>query len=459
MQNNLMDDALKLTLKALRILDVQIPRHFVYLHAIRDYMKGQAFLKKTSGEYFLKLPVVESDVLETQLDFLQYLGELGFLMDKIEYLIIPLYRYLALIQERGNFPRTFFVTQIWAGLLRDPNGDFAEAFHHGQISNSLSERHKDTFPRFVARSHLHFFSYVHHWQRPIRESLLANQNALQLLWNCGDVDTALLEAAMVLQHLFAAGEHLETTESICASYSEAFIDFRQMTHWYINVSQHQAVCKLLGRSDHLSVVSGELMDAEACKKIWKRCPNPPALFNLQFFDMVLGYHFGNLTHAKRSIKAMRKDIFAEGPCFFVPLRMFYTSLVYFGLFRQTKKSKYRRRARLSWKILQQWADKGAVNSIYMCKLLEAEEKGLASKDPKNFETVLEAYNEAIKAVTELGLVHHTALAHELAGSYLLSLGRHPLAMTYLHRAIELYDQWGAFGIVQELKSRYVSVLE
>jgi predicted ATPase len=457
MQNNLMNDALKLTLEALSILEVKIPRHCLSFHAMRAYMKGQSFVKNRSADYFLNLPLVECETLETQLDFLQYLGELGFLLDKIEYLILAVYQYLMLIEKKGNYPRSFFVTQLWAGLLRDPKGDFAEAFRYGQVCNTMSEKHREAIPQFVARVYLHFFSYIHHWNRPIRESLFANQHSLQWLWNCGDVDTALLEAALILQHLFAAGESLEMIEAICASYSEAFIDFRQMTHWYINVSQHQALHKLLGRSENPSVLSGDLIDTEAFEKIWKKSPNPPALFNMQFFEMVLGYHLGNLPSAKKNIKAMRKDIFAEGPCFFVPLRLFYTSLVYFALFRETKASKYLRRARLSWKRLLQLASRGAVNSIYMCKLLAAEDKGLAAHGPDAFETVHEAYAGAIRAVTELGLVHHMALANELAGSYFLSQGQNPLAAKYLNRAVDFYEQWGAVSIVYYLKFRYISI--
>jgi len=404
---------------------------------------------------------VHDENIETQFDFLQQLAEIGFLMSRVDYLLLSSLRCVTLIAEKGKYPRSFVATQLWAWAVKGQMCEFDEAMHYGMLSNTLAERQKDSIPGVVARMFAHFYSYVHHWKRPPRESLRANSDAFQTMWNHGDVDTVLLEAVMYLNHLFAAGEPLQKVLAVCERYSEAFVDYQQMTHWHICSSQHQAILNLVGRSRNPSILSGIVMDSMACQEVWKLSSNAPALFNFQFWSMVLGFHFGDLHTAKRHIKAMRRDLFAEGPSFLVPLRLLYTSLVYFALFRNSRKGKYRKRALGSWKQLQQWASKGAVNCRVLCQILEAEDRASSSwstyrssSTSTGLDGAMKVYDQAIQSVTEWGLVQLVALVNELAGTWLLCHSRDPRAGKYLSRAIECYEKWGAMAIVQDLKLRH-----
>ena len=68
--------------------------------------------------------------------------------------------------------------------------------------------------------------------------------------------------------------------------------------------------------------------------------------------MILAYHFGDLKEAASFEKAMRKDLYAEGsepPG--LSTRIFYTVLVYLGLYRQTNRAKYKKNAMASKKIM------------------------------------------------------------------------------------------------------------
>jgi len=166
--------------------------------------------------------------------------------------------------------------------------------------------------------------------------------------------------------------------------------------------------------------------------------------------MILSFHFNDLQKAKLMIKTMRSDIWAGGVGIAVPIRQLYTGLVYLGLARQTKKRKYQRRAKKAMKQLLVWSKQGAVNCLYMHQLLVAEELSLSNA---RLDEVGAAYDDAIAEVEKLGLQHHTALANELAGMFLVSRSQVGTAAPYLLTAIKLYTEWGAVTKVQELQSR------
>ena len=457
MQRGLMDAALDHILEVFDLMEQPVPRKFVMLHVVSEFMKARKFLKGKSDDDLLNLPPVYDENLEIQLDFLQSLGETCIMHGKFEYVMYVALRYLNLVAERGNYPRSFFAYQLQAFCFRPNMGDLAGAQHYGKIANILSERQRIAVPGFAARSDGFFFGYVQHWnERPMRDVVEDNINAFQRLWSAGFVDTALLDASILLQHMFAAGEPIERVIKECDKYSEAFKDYQQMPSWYISASQYQALLNFQGKCDNPAILTGSLMDADTCIESWKITPNLPALYNYQFWSMVVGYHFGDFHRAKRNIKAMRGDLLEDGPTHLVPLRPFYTALVYLALFRETKQGKYRGRAMKSYKILKGWFDKGAKNFEYMVTLVEAEDASTRHRAVE--ESTMALYDRSIELVSNLKQTHHVALAHELAGAYLVSRGDNSRASTYLNKAIELYRTWGATAKIKDIRSLYTEAV-
>lgn len=451
MQRELMDEALDLTLEVFEMMGQALPRRFVMAHALRDMMKARKFLNETSDEELLSLPVVYDEDLEMELDFLQDLAEIGFVSGRFGYVMLVSFRYVMLVAERGNYPRSFYATSLWACFFKAQFCDFPEAMHYGTLATKLSEKQRTAFPGFAARCDDMVLSYVHHWQAPLRPSLAPTIDAFQRLWTSGLVDTYLMDVCALLWHYFAAGEPVQKTLKECERSSEACEDYQQMYHWHTNASQHQAMLNLQGKCDNPAILKGGHMDIDVCRENWMATSNKPALYASQFWSLFLGYLFGDLRSAKQSIKAMRADLMEDGSTVLVPLRLFYSALVYFSVYRSTRKSKYRRRANKPLKVLQNWSEKGAVNCVFMYQLLEAED---FSSQTRPVETTLKAYDTAITSATELGLQHHMALANELAGAYLLLQNQEDRASGYLNRAVHLYGQWGAVAKVKSMQSKF-----
>lgn len=454
LQNDMLDDALELVLHVLDLMGEPVPRKFIMMHAIRGVIRARNFLKDTSDEKFLSLPMIRDDHLETQLDFLQYLIEVSFLLGRSDYLLYCAMRLITLISEKGNYRASFLATQFWACYFKAHVGDFSEAMRYGVLSNKLAAQGKDEFPGFVARSDEMYYGHVHHWVNPYRDSLQANTDAFQRLWDTGFLDTALVDAATLLHHLFVAGEPLQRIASVCGDYSEAFVDYQQLTHWYTNASQHQAVLNLLGQSETPAVLAGEVMDSQARYKIQQKSLTPTAHFYFQFWSLVVAFHFRDLQKAKQHVKAMQGDPMGDIPNLLSPLRPLYSGLTYFHLYQRSGQNKYCRRAMASLKTLQSWVKRGAVNCVYMCQLLEAEHHASS----QNVDAAMKCFDQAIASVTGLQLVHHMALGYQLAGVCLVQHGQMSRAKSYLLKAVKHYEDWGATAIVDDLKFRFDGLL-
>lgn len=87
---------------------------------------------------------------------------------------------------------------------------------------------------------------------------------------------------------------------------------------------------------------------------------------------------------------------------------------------------------------------GSVNAHPILQMLQAEEK--PSK---------ERYDKAIKSCGRSGLMQHQAYMYERAGIYLLNTAKDEGGGEfYLTQASLLYNDWGAFGKVEQMKDQY-----
>ncbi len=104
--------------------------------------------------------------------------------------------------------------------------------------------------------------------------------------------------------------------------------------------------------------------------------------------------------------------------------------------------------------LQHWANSAPHNFTHQHLLAKAELMRLEGRR----DAALELYDQAIEAAGKSAFLHDEALANELAGRFLLSLGKTSFARLYLREALDAYRIWGAHRKVDHLKARYPALL-
>ena len=456
MQNENLGEALKLALSVCDQMGHPFPRRFKIGTIMMQFFQVRKAFRALSDQELLDLPALAVKDVDMHIDFLEHLGEISMLDNQFVYIFLYTMRTLLIVLKQGHYARSFNTLMAWA-FIKVQFGEFGEGKRYAQLASQLCERQRLKLPGACARFDMGNAAYLDHWQRPLRDSLGEMKQSFTVLWQSGLVETALMDVYVLFRHLFFVGEPLDIVRQEMEKYAEYFKDYKKDWHWQINSSMHQAVLNLQYECGNAAVLKGQHLNPDTCEPIWKSTGNKMAMFQFHFWSMLVAYHFNDMHRAKRSIKAMRSDIFEDGPEILVPMRVFYTGLVYIALCRDYRKRKYRIRAQSAIKQLRQWANAGAVNCIYMCDILHAEMTSIVS-----FRTnvvVLEAYDKAIDSVTSARFVLHMALAHELAGEFCTRRNNFASARAYLKKARDRYHEWGATNKAQDVQSRRQRLLE
>ena len=457
MQQDRNEEALVFILDALALQGRPLPRNNILRHALCEYFEVSRYLKSTTDDEFAAMPAVIQDDIETYGQFLEKLGEVAWLTANFGYLVMYMLRLLALLKEKGNCPLACHGIILW-GHHQSLFGYFAEGSRYARIGTTLAEKQDSAQSHVIARFNVVKHCYVEIWQMLIQESMELVVDTFKRYWISGQVEAAIQGLPALFNHLFLSGEPLARVAKECDKYSEVFVDYNQIMQWYINASVYQAVLNLQGKSKNPAVLTGTHMDADACLAAWTKTRNEAAKFQFQFWSMYVAYQFGDYQLAKRNTKAMGNDLVEFGAGVLLPVRLLFTGIVYFGLFRQTWKLRYRHRAIAAYRKLKRWERKGVVACIYMCRLLEAEKLSSCRRQlsPVNIDNIRQAYDKAIQAAVASNQCQDQALACECCGAFLLVQAdqRSAIARAYLAKAAELYRLWGAEAKVDELASRY-----
>ena len=100
--------------------------------------------------------------------------------------------------------------------------------------------------------------------------------------------------------------------------------------------------------------------------------------------------------------------------------------------------------------LREWAENYPPTFSDKHALVSAE---IARLEGRAFDA-MQLYEQAIQSAHENGFVQNEALAHEVAAGFYATHGFETFAHTYLRKARNCYDRWGAFGKVKQLDERY-----
>jgi len=134
---------------------------------------------------------------------------------------------------------------------------------------------------------------------------------------------------------------------------------------------------------------------------------------------------------------------------FVPRKYLY--LVYMGYASLILGEKARRRRRIHFRqlgkkvinIFKDQLKQGSKNALHIILMLEAIESPSKEK-----------FDEAIRATSRLGIVHHAAIIYENAGIYFMDQDDKGRGEYYLSQAYNCYKDWGATGKADQLKDSH-----
>lgn len=253
------------------------------------------------------------------------------------------------------------------------------------------------------------------------------------------------------------GRRLSFVAADFAAYTQQMKELELEYNYTISLVPWQLALNLMGDCPDPLVLTGKAMEQERMLAAGEQIPFLRSITNAA--RLCLACLFNDYDLSWKMVEAT-KDLAQTNLGQHVVWRSaLFEGLAAFGLYRETGKGVWKKRAGKVMKRLKTWVKEGNMNCVHILQLLEAEK--LATED-RNHEKIRRAYDKAIASASRIGFSNDQALANEKAGTYFLEdvhgeTGTY-WAQHYFESAYRLYHDWEAFGKSKDLQRKYPHIL-
>jgi len=450
MQQGRLSEALEVVLSVLAGLGITFPRRFLKFHIIKEILQTQRVVRRLTDEDLLGLRPDTNIFADDQSEFLKRLAEIASSSGFHDYFALFLVQSVRRTIQKGTNINTSLDLASWGTFLAS-RGCFDEAIRFGEIGIAYAEK---LWTRQDSRAVIVHNANIRHWRQPYHETIGPLSNAIQSLWDVGDLETIVLMAPIYFLNYFCCGLTLEALQRDTRRYMELVNDLRQHQHANMFAPFIQMIANITTEPDNVTELTGEYMNEHELIENCQKTGNSIGLNSVWLCKMVLAYMFHDYELAAKMAKRVR-ELSVEGPNITIPLRRFVKGMTAFALVQTKGSFIHRRRGNAVVRLFDKWVKGGCINQHHMLLLLRAEQLSLTSK---SVDQVRKAYDSAVAAAGRLGFQQNQALANERAGIYFLDKGDSSWARTYLSRARELYEAWGSRSKLKHLSAKYEALL-
>jgi hypothetical protein len=207
----------------------------------------------------------------------------------------------------------------------------------------------------------------------------------------------------------------------------------------------QGDLNLMDQSDD-QLLSGEAMIQDE----YLQDAIPTAKQKVFLMRMQFAYYFGDVDLAIEMLELCEKLMMTIRGHFVQEVFTFFGGLIYMEQARRNRRRYYKKLANNKIQIVQKWVKSGAVNCVHKLWLLNAEYATLNDNKRSDGDEIKKAYDAAISIATRSGFLHDAALANGRAGIRFRSFDDDFWASSYISKAHELYQEWGATAKANQL---------
>jgi predicted ATPase len=281
-------------------------------------------------------------------------------------------------------------------------------------------------------------------KKPLQDSLVPFMEAYEVGIQTGDVEYALIGAMSYGYNYLFSGLPLAPLESDMKGFGQESRHFGLAPSIQVQFPIfQQTVLNLQGKGENPSLLDGGAMDQIDLLSQVEGQGKSMTFRDICLFQLMLTYVFRDVDTAKQMLDALSTFPKLNPAITRSHLRQAFTGLWAFTLSRQTGKKKYKKLARSALKYFKVAVKKGSLNAYPIYSLLLAEQS-------RNQAT----YDDAIRVCSRSGLMNFEAMANESAALYFFEEGDEDWGMSYMSKALHLYQDWGAMGKAKQLREQY-----
>ncbi|MCP4135239.1 MAG: serine/threonine-protein kinase PknK [bacterium] len=244
---------------------------------------------------------------------------------------------ISMVRLSIKYGNSFYSPYSYAGLGMIHCGvleDTDKGYEWGQLPLNLVEKFNIRKTRSKVWMIVWFF--IHHWKKPLRDSLEPLLEAYKTGLETGDLEFAAVSAAAYSVILTYSGIELAVVEKEMEKYSETIKKLNQDTLLNYQLLAHQTVLNLRGKSHDPCKLIGSAYDENKMLPVHNEANDINALFLMYFYLLSLNYLFENYKEALENTELGKPNNDAQTSHPYLPIVNFYDSLVRLALRRDLK---------------------------------------------------------------------------------------------------------------------------
>jgi predicted ATPase/signal transduction histidine kinase len=352
--------------------------------------------------------------------------------------------------EHGNSELSPFAYASY-GLILCNSMEIEDGYQFGQLAIQVTEQLK--FQIRCAMTFDMIDTFINPWKKHLSETGRHLIEVYQIGIGEGDLEFAAHACLTHCEFAYFIGQPLVELENRQTFY------LRELAQWkqdncvkYLTIYQQSILSLLREVPPSVSMVN----IAEESQKLLDALQQHTDYYGLFLFyanRLSLGYFFCEpLLALENAILAKNYLAGAAGHAS-VALFHFYESLSYLAIYLDTpaaRREEILQQVSANQEKMKHWAHHAPMNFQHKYDLVEAEKARVLGQ---NWEAAAH-YEKAITGARENQYLQEEALAYELAAKFYLGQGMSDFAQTYLTKAYQRYQRWGALAKLKHLEQQH-----
>ena len=464
-------DALCNAVALLNLVDRKVPQKPSKLGLMTQVLKTQRLLRGKKLEEICRLPLMKDKKKIMIAKIYADICKITFFSRSTELGAYACLRLVQMTLKHGLCEYSPSGFGMYGILALKHNDDASSAYEYGKLSvrlcEALEQREAAGVTTICATVPAHVM--LLHWKDRLEGSVGPLGKAADAALHNGDTEYGLLAGFNHALAGFLCDTSLQTVEEQLKKLCQRSEDLKQEHGLLCALPLWQAIQNMIGSSENTVSLDGDAMTEADLLARATKTGNTAALLIWRYSKFFLAVFFGATFQAHDLMNEIENDtetLFPSGHFHALTYKLLVAVTICTFLRRnesQNGRKKDRRRVKKIAADLRKSFSQGCVNAGPYLLFVEAESQAV---DGRRAHEVVAAYEKTIKKAKDLKFVHMECLANERIGLWLLEQSRtgeqdpkyRRTAQQHIETAIDLYEEWGAYGLIDCLEDRVYAIL-
>lgn len=440
-------------LEILSKLGIHFPKKPNRFHHSIELIKTMTFLKLKGEDYLVTSNSSQNPYILSSLRILSCINSVSYWVrpDLLPLLILKVV-FLSL-KYGSNIYTPYNLNGL--GLILSEIGFIKSGERLGKMGLSLSE--KQNSPDQKPRVSFVYYTFIHHWNTPLRESIKPLSDIFKKCLEVGDLEFASHSAFVDIYYSYSSGMELDDVQKKINQYLEDKKNLRYQTDLNaINIYQ-QSISNFQGKSKDNSKLKGKFYDIDLMLPLHLEAGDKTTLFHVYMISLYHSFMSNRFSRALEFSNKIIHVIEGSSSVYSQVTYYFYDSLVKIALIRQGGINNIKEiynSINFNLSKLEKWNKYSPGNCKNKIYLIHAELKSL---DEKSLDAI-PLYENAIKSSRNNRFLQEEALSLELAAAYYLTIDFKDHAKNHILLSRSAYMKWGSSLMVSKIDNIYVNLL-